>query len=225
MNVAFLANSFHLTRTKSADFFIEMLRAFFGEVAVIPSKEAWAQLPGRKWDLIVVFQKQYPPEELEAFGARNVVLVPMYDDCPHDEAFWARYRNFKVFCFSSTHQTLLTSYGVEAWGARYFPEIPERSATFASGNGLRGFFWPRVKSIDWNLVKTLMGETCFSHMQLHWTPEIHSDLKPVISDADRSNGKISISAWSGDRRKYMDLLLESNVFFAPALLRALGCHS
>ncbi len=60
MNVAFLANSFHLKRTGSANFFIELLRQFFGPVSVIPHKEAWAELPKKKWDLIVVWQKHVP---------------------------------------------------------------------------------------------------------------------------------------------------------------------
>ena len=122
MNVAFLANSFHLKKTKSADFFIDLLRASFGSVEVIPHKNAWAELPKQNWDLIVVWQRRYPPEELEAFGAHRVVLVPMYDDTPFDESFWIRYRNFKVFCFSSTLERLLLSYGLEAWGVRYYPD-------------------------------------------------------------------------------------------------------
>ncbi|HUX20469.1 MAG TPA: hypothetical protein VMW69_04460, partial [Spirochaetia bacterium] len=84
MNVAFLANSFHLKKTKSADFFIAILRDSFGFVEVIPHKDAWARLPKRRWDLIVVWQHRYPPEELEAFGADRVVLVPMYDDTPQE---------------------------------------------------------------------------------------------------------------------------------------------
>jgi hypothetical protein len=87
MNVAFLANSFHLKKTKSADFFIDLLRASFGEVEVIPHSEAWVRLPRRRWDLIVVWQHRYPPEVLEAFGSDRVVLVPMYDDTPSTPSF------------------------------------------------------------------------------------------------------------------------------------------
>ena len=122
MRVAFLANSFHINKTKSADFFIDLLRHDFGEVAVIPHKEAWAELPKKKWDLLVVWQKSYAPEELEAFGAERVVLVPMYDDVSKEEAYWKKYGKFKIFCFSSTLEKLLLSYGLCAWGARYFPE-------------------------------------------------------------------------------------------------------
>ena len=77
MKVAFLANSFHLNKTKSADFFIDLLRENFGNVRVIPHKEAWAELPRHRWDLIVIWQHRYPPQEVEAFKADRVVLVPM----------------------------------------------------------------------------------------------------------------------------------------------------
>jgi len=222
VKAAFLANSFHLTKTRSTDFFIEMLRSFFEEVAVIPNKEAWAELPGKKWDLLVVFQKRYPPEELEAFGARSVVLVPMYDDCRKDAAFWAQYQKFKIFCFSSTLEHLLLSYGLQAWGVRYYPQAGEMTARSSPEAGLRGFFWPRVKAIDWNLVRTLIGHAEFSHFQFHWTPEIHSDLCPPSADEKLLGGGIVRSSWSGDRNAYLDLLSSSNVFFAPRTLEGIG---
>ena len=75
--------------------FIDLLRASFKAVDVIPHKEAWAELPKRNWDLIVVWQHRYQPEELEAFGADRVVLVPMYDDTPLDESFWRKYRRLQ----------------------------------------------------------------------------------------------------------------------------------
>lgn len=222
LKVAFLANSFHLSTTKSSDFFIDLLRDSFGDVAVIPSKEAWAELPGKHWDLLIVWQRRYPPQELEAFGADRVVLLPMYDDCPHDEAFWSRYKKFKVFCFSSTLERLLLSYGLEAWGARYYPPVSQNAAISWPGEGLRGFFWPRVPAINWNLVKTLMGNADFSHVQLHWTPGVHADLQQPLTSEELAQSKVSLSSWTGDRQEYLDLLSRSNVFFASRTLEGIG---
>ncbi len=221
MNVAYLANSFHLKRTGSANFFIELLHQFFGPLSVIPHKEAWAELPKKKWDLIVVWQKPYSPEELEAFGAERLVLVPMYDDTPYDEVFWGKYRNFKVFCFSSTLEKLLGSYGVPAWGLRYYPEPSPRRAASPS-SGLRGFFWPRTRAIDWNLVKKLIGETRFSNIHLHWTPDVHGDLPPPLDEAERESEVISLSSWFRDSGEYLDMLAAANVFFAPRRAEGIG---
>jgi hypothetical protein len=221
MNVAFLANSFHLKKTKSADFFIDLLQASFGLVEVIPHSEAWAELPKRHWDLIVVWQHRYSPDELEAFGADRVVLVPMYDDTPLEEEYWARYHNFKVFCFSSTLERLLVSYGLSAWGARYYPDPRAFPASDRAGD-LRGFFWPRTRAIDWPLVKRLVGDTRFERMHLHWTPDVHGDLSPPLDEAEKSGGKVEVSSWFRDADEYRGYLARSNVFFASRIAEGIG---
>lgn len=221
MTVAFLANSFHLKRTGSANFFIELLSQFFGPVSVIPHKEAWAELPKKKWDLIVVWQHRYPPEELEAFGADRVVLVPMYDDTPLDESFWGKYGKFKVFCFSSTLERILVSYGLEAWGTQYYPD-PRTFPTADGSGGLRGFFWPRTRAIDWALVKRLVGDTRFERMHLHWTPDVHGDLPPPLDETEKSGGRVELSSWFRDAGEYRSLLAASNVFFASRTAEGIG---
>ena len=222
MNVAFLANSFHLKKTKSADFFIDLLRASFETVDVIPHKEAWAELPKRKWDLIVVWQHRYQPEELEAFGADRVVLVPMYDDTPLDESFWRKYQNFKVFCFSSTLERLLVSYGLKAWGVRYYPD-PRAFPAGGKHNDLRGFFWPRTENINWPLVKQLVGDTCFERMHVHWTPDIYgSNMSFPFEDAKKDSLPVRVSSWFRDADEYRAALTESNVFFASRVAEGIG---
>ena len=222
MNVAFLANSFHLKETKSADFFIDLLRAFFGAVEVIPHKEAWAKLPKRRWDLIVVWQHRYPPEELEAFGADRVVLVPMYDDTPLDEESWCKYKNFKIFCFSSTLERLLVSYGLAAWGVRYYPDPQTLPATSWRG-GLRGFFWPRTRTIDWPLVSRLVGGTKFERMNLHWTPAVYSgNLSHPLGNDENASMQVDVSSWFRNADDYRELLAASNVFFASRVSEGIG---
>lgn len=221
MPVAFLANSFHLSKTKSADFFIDLLREAFGTVTVIPHKEAWAELPKRTWDLIVVWQHRYSPKELEAFRAKNIVLVPMYDDTPLDREYWERYRQFKVFCFSSTLQTSLASYGLSAWGRRYVPD-PTSLPACDWGHGLRGFFWPRTRKIDWALVKRLIGDARFERFHLHWTADVHGDLGAPLDETERNSGRIEVSSWFQDAYEYRVALSRSNVFFAPRAAEGIG---
>jgi glycosyltransferase involved in cell wall biosynthesis len=208
MHVAFLAMSNHIRHTHSSDFFIALLRDLFGEVTVIPHERAWIDLPKAHWDLVIDYQKRYSPEELEAFGADRMVLVPMYDDCPVDEAYWSRYRAFKVLCFSSTLGTALSSYGLEALGARYYPEVPDCAIDW---KGLRGFFWPRLPSIDWSLVEKLVAGTVFERMQLH------GDQAPEPDDP-----RIERSSWFADQAEYRACLERANVYFAPRPLEGIG---
>jgi glycosyltransferase involved in cell wall biosynthesis len=208
MKVAFLAMSNHIRFTHSSDFFIAMLRSLFGDVAVIPHERAWIELPKAHWDLIVSYQKRRSPRELEAFGADRVVIVPMYDDCRLDEAYWRDYRAFKVFCFSSTMEQALSSYGLEAWGARYYPEIPDCSIDWS---GLRGFFWPRLPSLDWGLVRKLIARTDFERMHLHG-----------VEAPERADPGMEYSSWFADSSEYRSCLERANVFFAPRLAEGIG---
>jgi len=221
MNVAFLANSFHLSKTKSANFFIDLLQESFGNVAVIPNKDAWLEIPKKTWDLIVVWQHRYPPKELEAFGAKNIVLVPMYDDTPLDREFWEQYRAFKVFCFSSTIEKRLIAYGLSAWGSQYFPDSTLWPQVDWS-HGLRAFFWPRTRKIDWKVVQRLIGDTAFEHIHIHWTPDVHGDVPSPISEAAKRSGSIEVSSWFRDAQDYRTALARSNVFFASRVAEGIG---
>ena len=218
MKVAFLANSFHLHTTKSADFFIDFLRSCFGTVCIIPHKEAWAELPRSKWDLVIAWQHRYSPKELESFGADRVVLVPMFDDTPLSETFWKPYKNFKILCFSSTLARTLSSYGLSTWGVRYFPD-PHKLPPATRNQGLRGFFWPRTRAVSWPVVKQLIGGTRFESMHIHWTPEIHQNV-PVPFDEKKEN--LEVSTWFPDPETYYSVLSRSSVFFASRVAEGIG---
>ena len=218
MKVAFLANSFHLHTTKSADFFIDFLRGCFGTVNIIPHKEAWAELPGSKWDLVVAWQHRYSPRELESFRADRVVLVPMYDDTPLSETFWKPYKNFKVLCFSSTLARTLASYGLSTLGVRYFPD-PHRLPLATWNQGLRGFFWPRTEAVSWPVVKQLIGGARIESMHIHWTPEIHHG-EPAPFDEKMES--LEVSSWFSDSDGYYSVLSRSNVFFASRISEGIG---
>jgi len=212
MRVAFMAMSNHLNVTHSTDFLIEQLREFFGEVSVIAHERAWIDLPRQHWDLIVVFQKQYSPRELEAFGADRVVLVPMYDACPQDEGYWRRYSSFKVLCFSSTMERNLSSYGLAVLGARYYPELPE---ICDQGEGLKAFYWPRSGRIDWAMVRKLSAGARFDRFHLH---------APQSSPDAAADPSLELSSWFADPAEYGRVLRQSNVFFAPRDAEGIG-HS
>jgi glycosyltransferase involved in cell wall biosynthesis len=59
-------------------------------------------------------------------------------------------------------------------------------------------------------------------MNLHITPDIHSDLSAPIGDDESFAGKIFTSSWTGDHDQYMDRLSESNVFFASRAAEGIG---
>lgn len=218
MNVAFLANTYHLTKTRSSQFFIDLLKTWFDEVVVVPHQDVWAKLPGTKWDLIVVWQHQFRPEELEAFGARSVVLVPMYDDCPKDADYWTRYRGFKVLCFSRTLAELLEPLGLECHRVSYRPPVPENRVTFEGG--LRGFFWPRTTELDWRQVGPLTASTPWSSFHLHTGHTPPQAILPLPEQIRTPN--FHQTDWFERPEDYAQALLEANVFFAPRRFEGIG---
>src|SRR5208283_607556 len=194
MRVAFLANSFHLNMTKSSDFFIELLRKAFGDVHVIPFKEAWAVIPKSKWDLLVVWMDLVPPKELEAFGVPRVVLVPMSDYSPHEREYWIRYKQFKIFSFSTTFLRELQSWGLNVFGLHYYPP-PRSGLQEIDHQGLRGFFWPRTQEVGWSTIRKLIGNSRFESFHLHWTRELNPDLTDLPSADDQAGFSIQTSSW------------------------------
>lgn len=222
MNVAFLGNSFHLTRTGSADFFIRFLRDCFGEIAVIPHKEAWGKLPGTKWDLLVVWQKHFPPEELESFPAQRVVVVPMLDDTRLDAEYWRGYERFKIICFSSNLRERLAALGLTVMGVRYYPEPKSVPGASDFTRGLKGFFWPRTKALDWQIVDRLIGTTPFARLHFHWTPDVHDDVEMPKNLERAGIQKVEVTTWFRDKGEYLASLSESNVFFASRRMEGIG---
>jgi glycosyltransferase involved in cell wall biosynthesis len=117
---------------------------------------------------------------------------------------------------------LLSSYGLATLGVQYFPEAQAESPPHRSTAGLRGFFWPRTPSIDWKIIKGLIGDTAFDHLNIHWTPDIHGDLSEQVGQDELLSGRISISSWTGDREQYFHHLSQSNVFFASRTAEGIG---
>jgi glycosyltransferase involved in cell wall biosynthesis len=221
LRAVFLANSFHLKRTKSSDFFISLMRETFDEVRVIPFKEAWAQIPGRRWDALVVFMGLMHRRELEALGIRNVLLIPMYDGCPHERLFWLQYSGVKILSFSRRLFDDLRSWGLDAHYAQYFPPTPASTAT-SSARSLSAFFWPRTDKLTWGTVKKLVGKTSFERIHFHWTGEIHPDIAGFPSDDDVRSYRLQISGWTADRDEYQRLLDPHGVFFASRASEGIG---
>lgn len=218
MKVAFLANSFHLQKTKSTDFLIDLLRDWFGSVTVIPHKEAWAQLPGTRWDLLVSFQHMWAPAELDAFGAARTVLVPMYDDCPKEKHQWDPYLGFRILSFSRTLGDRLQAWGHDVLTVQYWQPVPQISEK--SRQGLRGFFWPRTAGLGWSQIRDLLGDSRWDAFHLHITNAEGAAIVPEPEEIARLN--LVQTAWFEDPRDAKQAVAEATVYFAPRRYEGIG---
>ena len=218
MKVAFLANSYHLDKTRSSQFFIDLLIQWFGGVSVIAHQDAWQSLPGTRWDVLITWQHLFTPQELEAFGARNTILVPMYDDCPKEREFWVTYRGFKVLCFSETLANLVESCGVDCHRVTYWPPTPTEQADWS--RGLRGFFWPRTASLDGRQIAILCGRQKWQSFHLHTGHTPKSAVLPTPANIEAV--RWVESDWFEGADDYRAALTDANVFFAPRRYEGIG---
>jgi Glycosyl transferases group 1 len=220
MKVAFVALSFHLNNTQSSRFFIDILKASFEDLHVVADGDAWYEIPRLKPDVLIVWQKVFSPAELECFGVKNIVLIPMYDACPHTEEFWNRYKSFKVVCFSRMLFAFLERLSFDAiylqyYGPPVFDHVPENRR-------LDAFYWERSKIINWNCIKTLIGDITIDTLHYHISgnfTEANSD-RPDPSDI-RKYG-IVMSDWFNTQEEYSKLLNECSLYFAPRESEGIG---
>ena len=216
MNVAFMGMGYHFGVTKSTDFFINLLREAFPGMVHFPHEETWLYLsPRKKWDVLICLQHIPAVWELEAIGARSVVLIPMFDACPKDEAFWAPYKNYKVVAFSSTLGSLLRGWGHSVHTVHYFTPVPEKSVVW-DGN-LRGFFWPRRPELTWQHIRPLLDGATWSRFHLHLT-----EATAVPTEPEAQEFQVQTSRWFEKPEEYQETLVQHNVFFSPRRYEGIG---
>ena len=222
MRVALVALAFHLENTKSSLFFIDLLKKAFPDFHVVADVDAWYEIPRLRPELLIVYQRQFSPDELECFGAKNVVLVPMYDACPHTDDYWNRYRAYKVLCFSRTLHEFLEAGSFNTHYARFFSSPSTSLARRPREEGLRVFFWERSRLIDWACVKTLLGDAKVEALQYHRSSNIESGLGELPGDGDVERYHIVFSDWFKSREAYLQALARCTVYIAPRESEGIG---
>jgi len=221
MRVVFAALAFHLEHTGSSSFFIDVLKAAYEDFHVVTDGDAWYEIPRLKPDLLIVWQRMFPPEELEGFGVRNIVIVPMYDACPHTEEFWERYRAYKILCFSKALHDFLERRSFRSFHVRYSME-PISPGALERRGGLRVFYWERSLLINWACVRTLLGGAPVESLHYHRSSNISAANPEGPTGEEIGRFHIVFSDWFGSRDEYLAALNDSTVYFAPRESEGIG---
>lgn len=218
---AFVGVESHFVYTRSSAFFIEILRESLGHVHAFPSEWRWIHLPLRRWWDLVVFWQHFPePWEVDALKTGNVVLVPMYDNCPRDEGFWKQYSSCRILCFSRALGNLLRGFGLDVLTVQYYPPVPLEEADWDTP-GLKAFFWPRKEEVSWAQVRPLVAPDELSGLHLHVTNNL-SEVKLGITEEEEKAFHISTSTWFDSAEDYRNLLRRHQVFLAPRREEGIG---
>lgn len=214
---AFIGHGFHLKYTKSSDFFIELLKSELQPLKVLDSNWQEGVLPFGKWEHLVFWQHLPTPEFLADLDARSVTLVPMYDTCSRDPAYWKEYKGCKVLCFAAALADLVEDCGLETLRVQYYPAIPETVAARPEATSLSAFYWPRSPEINSKLPVLLAGRD-WDTLHIH---EGQAELSGLDLENIRAK-KISRTKWFQDRAHVQQTMARVQVFVAPRANEGIG---
>ena len=221
LRAAFVGVESHFVYTRSSQFFVDLLRETIGHVQAFASDWRWIHLPLRRhWDLVVFWQHFPEPWEVDALNADNIALVPMYDNCPREEAFWNQYKKCKVLCFSRTLGNLLRGFGLNVLTVQFFPPVPSEAVNWED-DGFKAFFWPRKEEVSWAQVRPLLAPEELSEVHLHVTNNL-SEVRLGITEEEERVFNISTSTWFDSAADYRNLLCRHQVFLAPRREEGIG---
>jgi len=205
----FLDHKTHLSGTHSSDFFIEILAKYF-DLTVSPYDGAWKKVVSKKFDVLFVWQYTGKPEDLLKFCIKNIVMVPMYDDCPNTVQYWKSFYFCKVFCFTKAIYSVARQAGLHSFYAQFFFENDVKNTSFSS----KAFFWDRgdkvvtsekvVKLCEQLNIKKLIVHQCRSE-------NLQSDTV-----------KIQKTNWFDAKNDYYDVIDTASIYFAPRKSEGIG---
>uniref|UniRef100_UPI00298E6BF5 hypothetical protein n=1 Tax=Treponema sp. TaxID=166 RepID=UPI00298E6BF5 len=219
MVIAFVDMSFHIQNTKSSQFFIDMLKPL-GTVHHISNIDAWRVVPKLKPDVVIIWQLLPTPDEIDFWGCKNVVMIPMYDACPHEIEFWNQYKKYKIFCFSKTLFDSLTAEGFNCFYSQYYidPSL-YRKPSFISKK-VNAFFWERYQKLGWTLVSKVCQALPIKHIHYHTGLTQDSQSRP--SDETIKKYSITFSEWFNDKSDMDKILDKTDIYIAPRVSEGIG---
>lgn len=222
-------HSFHIESISSL-FLIELLKKHF-EVKIVWD-DAWKggksadleKIGNQDCEIVILYQQiLFSLNELEKIKNKNLILIPMYDSSwGRSDAFWCRYKNFKIICFSKYFHERLKRIGLVSKYFQYFPPVKHFQISKSKNSRLSGFFWQRTSQITWNHIKELIKQANFEKFHLHTAvdPPGYPLVLPGHTEKERYN--ITLSEWFLKQKDYFKVLKNANVYFTPRLTEGIG---
>lgn len=219
MKIAFVDLSFHINNTKSSQFFVDILKPL-GQVDLIPNEEAWRIIPKIKPDVLILWQFLMSPEQIDSYKVKNVVIIPMYDACPHTLDFWAPFKKYKFFCFSKTFYDFLNSNGFKCLYSQYYMKPSAKQALISVKNIQNAFFWERYNKLTWNTVKHVVEKLPIKHLHYHTGLAQNENIKPT--DDEIKKYSITFTTWFENKADMDQILDSTGLYIAPRLSEGIG---
>lgn len=222
--LVYVGHEYH-KKTKSVDFFIEILRQEY-EVDYMTFDPETNQINGdseafvKKYDVLVLFQMPVPVSLLkENFNFKHGVYVPMYDgtgEAPNQ--FWLDYKDFNIINFSKTLHERLDKMGFSSYFIQYFPKP---ALEVEEGDAGTVFFWQRRSNININMIGELISKSQVKNIHIHKAVDPEQEyIEP--SDEMKSKYNFSYSTWYANKSDMLEDVKKAAIYVAPREYEGIG---
>ena len=230
--IAYVDHSYH-AKTNSTQFLPDILRRH-GHIVDFFWDEEWnggTAIPFSRvadYNVVIMFQCRCAAKKLYFRKLHpNVIYIPMLDSFGiatgplyNLTSHWKPFQGCKVLSFSSAVHSITIAFGIRSLYVRYYQE-----PVFCSlpTDGLRGFFWIRHEDlVSWPMVRTLLGETTFARLHIHIATDPGSPPPSLPSKEEMEKYNITTSTWFENKKDLLDILEQSNIYFAPRREEGIG---
>ncbi len=220
-NLLFIDHIYH-KKTKSSDFFIEILQSEYcvdviyydpyQEMDFISDNPIKA-----KYDVLILWQIIVDRNQIDSLCSYEAgIIIPMYDDyITNLHGKWYQFLDFKALCFSNALYDSMISRGFDAKYVQYFIK-PVDDIKYGSVNSL--FFWQRISTLNCRLIEKLVENTCINHIHIHRS----LDPNNVADEINQQNFSLSYSEWFDNESDMLECMNESAVYIAPRYYEGIG---
>lgn len=219
----FVDHIFH-RRTRSSDFFVDILRERFEVEHFHLDPDAPADrsvvAAARANDIVILWQKDFMAPVFLAMG-KPTIVIPMYDGSAGlPDLHWLFARGARFLNFSLTLHERVRLLGVDSMLLRYFPE-PVAEKDLPRFDQLKAFFWQRRPDhgVKVEEIVNLIGQT-IDRFHMHNAPDVPGYFPSNIPEDVPF--EYTESRWFERKSDYEDCLASCNLFVAPRASEGIG---
>ncbi len=217
LRIAFIDHAYHRV-TKSADFFVDLLRTRFDVTvyyAGIQSEDMVGDILMAQFDIVVLWQTEYLAPVFIAAKQRTV-CVPMFDGTGGaPEHFWTHMSQSRIISFCQTMHHRLVGMRLNSLPVQYMKDPAD--FTPVDDYALpRAVFWQRLpeRGLTAARVRAMLGGEV--HLHVHNAPDIVSPAHYPAHGAD------TVTYFDLDRNVLADEMDAANIFVASRYNEGIG---
>ena len=218
--IFFSGHSYH-KKTKSSEFFIDLLNQYYN--VTVHFDETWKT--GELYDInlikaeydIVIFWQLIPAEVIKNKLHENIVFFPMFDGVSKDYNYWKRFTNIKIVNFSRTLHLMHKKWGLDSFYIQYFIK-PVNNLKITENADI--FFWQRRECLNINTV-TKIFENNASKIHIHKSLDPNNHFtEPTKEQVEKYS--ITYSTWFDTREEMQEMVRSKTFYIAPREEEGIG---